>query len=121
MYDTEEDSQITARNTLAFLGEWLCLLRHGQDITQTPMGYVCQGWQLRSDHPFFTRRLINFDILNDSYTFQPNNESESNADEDADSGDDDFGFSEEEWNEDSEKDERNEGIEKNGNEVDEIY
>ncbi|KAJ0427087.1 hypothetical protein BJY00DRAFT_320561 [Aspergillus carlsbadensis] len=32
--------------------------RQGQDISDTPMGYVCQDWQLRSDHPFFTTRPV---------------------------------------------------------------
>ncbi|EAW10826.1 uncharacterized protein ACLA_053000 [Aspergillus clavatus NRRL 1] len=39
---------------LQFLQEWLTLRRHGQDISHTPMGYVCQGWRLRDDHPFFS-------------------------------------------------------------------
>ncbi|RAK78064.1 uncharacterized protein BO72DRAFT_477000 [Aspergillus fijiensis CBS 313.89] len=38
---------------MAFLQEWLALRRQGQDISHTPMGYVCQGRRLRSDHPFF--------------------------------------------------------------------
>lgn len=45
-----------AKTTLAFLMEWLSIRRQGQDITHTPMGYVCQGWTLRADHPFFAGR-----------------------------------------------------------------
>lgn len=45
--------QLSSKSILAFLGEWLAVRRQGQDITHTPMGYVCQGWQLRADHPFF--------------------------------------------------------------------
>ncbi|PYI00251.1 hypothetical protein BO78DRAFT_439495 [Aspergillus sclerotiicarbonarius CBS 121057] len=36
-----------------FLEEWFALTRKGQDFTYTPMGYVCQGRKLSSDHPFF--------------------------------------------------------------------
>lgn len=98
-HENEEDSQTTARNTLAFLGEWLSLRRQGQDITQTPMGYVCQGWQLPSDHPFFTQRLVDVNILSDGYTFQPSSQSEGDVDEDVDSEDEDVVFNEEERNE----------------------
>ena len=45
-----------AKATLAFLMEWLSIRRQGQDITHTPMGYVCQGWTLRGEHPFFAGR-----------------------------------------------------------------
>jgi hypothetical protein len=48
----------TSKDVLAFLNEWLALRRQGQDITHTPMGYVCHGRQLRSDHPFFMQRAI---------------------------------------------------------------
>lgn len=41
---------------LNFLQEWLAIRRKGQDFTHTPMGYVCQGRQLRADHPFFAMR-----------------------------------------------------------------
>ncbi|KAJ9485044.1 hypothetical protein VN97_g8318 [Penicillium thymicola] len=40
--------------TLAFLQEWLSLRRPGQDISHTPMGYICQGLTLWADHPFFS-------------------------------------------------------------------
>ncbi|KAE8417938.1 hypothetical protein BDV36DRAFT_295703 [Aspergillus pseudocaelatus] len=45
-----------ARSQLNFLQDWLTLRRQGQDISHTPMGYVCQGTRLRSDHPFFLDR-----------------------------------------------------------------
>ena len=54
-------AQIATKTTLAFLMEWLSIRRQGQDITHTPMGYVCQGWTLRSDHPFFLRRAVDQD------------------------------------------------------------
>ncbi|KAE8368446.1 hypothetical protein BDV27DRAFT_167987 [Aspergillus caelatus] len=41
---------------LNFLQDWLTLRRQGQDISHTPMGYVCQGTRLRSDHPCFLDR-----------------------------------------------------------------
>ncbi|KAI3088280.1 hypothetical protein CBS147353_187 [Aspergillus niger] len=40
-------------NYMSFLQEWLALRRQGQDISHTPMGYVCQRRPLRADHPFF--------------------------------------------------------------------
>ena len=40
-------------NQLGFLQEWLAARRQGQDISHTPMGYVCQRSPLRVDHPFF--------------------------------------------------------------------
>lgn len=38
---------------LTFLQEWLSVRRRGQDFAHTPMGYICQGKPLNSDHPFF--------------------------------------------------------------------
>ncbi|RAL03896.1 uncharacterized protein BO80DRAFT_487696 [Aspergillus ibericus CBS 121593] len=40
--------------SMSFLQEWLALRRQGQDISHTPMGYVCQRRTLRKDHPFFS-------------------------------------------------------------------
>lgn len=56
------DDQASAKNVLAFLNEWLAIRRQGQDITHTPMGYVCQGRTLRSDHPFFVQRSEQVDL-----------------------------------------------------------
>ncbi|KAF4338326.1 very large low complexity [Fusarium beomiforme] len=39
---------------LKFLQEWLTYRRQTQDIMHTPMGYMCQGKKLDSQHPFFT-------------------------------------------------------------------
>ncbi|KAL2868108.1 uncharacterized protein BJX67DRAFT_387489 [Aspergillus lucknowensis] len=47
-----------AKSHLGFLREWLAIRRQGQNITDTPMGYVCHDLQLRSDHPFFTTRVV---------------------------------------------------------------
>lgn len=44
------------RSQLNFLQDWLTLRRQGQDISHTPMGYVCQGSRLRRDHSFFLAR-----------------------------------------------------------------
>ena len=43
-----------ADKPLQFLQEWLALRRNGQDFTHTPMGYICQGKKLTSNHPFFS-------------------------------------------------------------------
>jgi hypothetical protein len=50
--DTSHSSETTA--VFGFLQEWLSLRRPGQDISHTPMGYICQGLKLRDDHPFFS-------------------------------------------------------------------
>ncbi|KAL2856357.1 hypothetical protein BJX68DRAFT_253486 [Aspergillus pseudodeflectus] len=57
--DESPDLWAVAKSRLSFLQEWLAIRRQGQDISDTPMGYVCQDWQLRSDHPFFTTRPVN--------------------------------------------------------------
>lgn len=71
------------RNTLAFLGEWLSICRQGQDITHTPMGYICQGWPLRSDHPFFIQRIVDRQQATSGPSFQAHGQV---ADEDEDEG-----------------------------------
>ncbi len=40
-------------NVIGFVLEWLTMRRKGQDITHTPMGYVCQRRVLTKNHPFF--------------------------------------------------------------------
>ena len=42
-----------SQNPLPFVQEWLGIRRGGQDITQTPMGYICRSRILTSDHIFF--------------------------------------------------------------------
>lgn len=42
-----------AKNPLGFVLDWLTQRRRGQDITHTPMGYVCQRRKLSVEHPFF--------------------------------------------------------------------
>ncbi|OCL12896.1 hypothetical protein AOQ84DRAFT_417852 [Glonium stellatum] len=41
---------------LTFLHEWLALRRRCEDFTHTPMGYVCQGKELKANHPFFVSK-----------------------------------------------------------------
>lgn len=52
---TSAEQQL-AQRFLKFVQDWLALRRQGQDISHTPMGYVCQGWKLRTDHPFFSTK-----------------------------------------------------------------
>ncbi|KAL4873947.1 hypothetical protein BDV12DRAFT_191814 [Aspergillus spectabilis] len=61
--DPTEETELSslcavAKNRLSFLQEWFAIRRQGQDITDTPMGYICQDWPLRSDHPFFSSRSV---------------------------------------------------------------
>lgn len=41
------------KQPLIFLQEWLAITRKGQDFSHTPMGFVCNGKPLLSNHPFF--------------------------------------------------------------------
>ncbi|PBP16318.1 hypothetical protein BUE80_DR012981 [Diplocarpon rosae] len=47
-----------ARKPLSFMQEWLAVRRKGQDFSETPMGYICQGRQLSPTHPFFVQREV---------------------------------------------------------------
>lgn len=53
-------SELNAPTTrlIGFLIEWLSLRRKGQDIMHTPIGYVCQGRPLNSEHPFFSLQYV---------------------------------------------------------------
>lgn len=53
-------SELNAPTTrlVGFLIEWLSLRRKGQDILHTPMGYVCQGRPLNSEHAFFSLQCV---------------------------------------------------------------
>ncbi|KAI9772802.1 MAG: hypothetical protein M1839_002303 [Geoglossum umbratile] len=53
---TRKQIRSFTKRPLSFLQEWLALRRKGQDFVHTPMGYVCQGRQLRASHPFFVVR-----------------------------------------------------------------
>jgi len=52
-YMESPDGAALSVNPAGFLFDWLALRHKGQDITHTPMGYVCQGWPLRNDHHLF--------------------------------------------------------------------
>ncbi|KAH8698926.1 hypothetical protein BGW36DRAFT_406791 [Talaromyces proteolyticus] len=52
--DISSNNSSQTENFVGFLQEWLSLRRQGQDISHTPMGYLCQGLPLRIDHPFFS-------------------------------------------------------------------
>lgn len=49
----EEDSKSFTEKPLLFLHQWLSIRRKGQDFIHTPVGYICQGKILTSDHLFF--------------------------------------------------------------------
>ncbi|TVY49278.1 hypothetical protein LOCC1_G002062 [Lachnellula occidentalis] len=51
----ESKSKVFARKPLTFLHEWLAVRRKGQDFASSPMGQVCQGKPLTSDHTFFIK------------------------------------------------------------------
>ena len=48
-----KQSAAPAGSLSTFLFDWLSIRRKGQDIVQTPMGYICQGRPLNERHPFF--------------------------------------------------------------------
>jgi hypothetical protein len=67
--DEEETLDTTPRyaqsftaQPLTFLQKWLAVKRKGQDFTQTPMGYVCQGKPLTADHAFFSETKTEPDV-----------------------------------------------------------
>lgn len=86
--------------------------RQGQDITHTVMGYICQGWQLWSDHPFYTQKFIDVDVSSDGYTYHPSSQGEIEIDEDVDSEDEDEG---EDDGEDGDEDENEEYVDEDKN------
>lgn len=49
----QETPKYFANEPLNFFQDWLSIRRKGQDISYTPMGYVCQGRLLTREHPFF--------------------------------------------------------------------
>lgn len=51
-----EQLRVPTANPASFLLDWLTLRRKGQDILNTPMGYVCQRRPLHQSHPFFVAR-----------------------------------------------------------------
>ena len=53
---SDQQADIFTQNPTNFLLEWLALRRMGQDITHTPIGYICQGRLLHESHHFFMTR-----------------------------------------------------------------
>ena len=49
----QEISKYFSDEPLNFFQDWLTVRRKGQDISYTPMGYVCEGRLLTREHPFF--------------------------------------------------------------------
>ncbi|EYE94590.1 uncharacterized protein EURHEDRAFT_412931 [Aspergillus ruber CBS 135680] len=76
------------------------------------MGYICQGWQLWSDHPFYTQKFIDVDVSSDGYTYHPSSQGEIEIDEDVDSEDEDEG---EDDGEDGDEDENEEYVDEDKN------
>lgn len=48
----------SSQSMLGFLRDWLTIRRFGQDHSQTPMGYLCDGNTLSAEHPFFRARKV---------------------------------------------------------------
>lgn len=65
-----------------FLREWLSLLRKGQDFTHSPMGYLCQGRQLNSDHDFFANKQDNSKGVLDPFDSKDNKIKEASGEGD---------------------------------------
>lgn len=52
MRPNEDASAPFAKDTATFLLEWLTLRRKTQDVSQTPIGYICTGRPLGGNHSF---------------------------------------------------------------------
>lgn len=74
---------------LTFLQEWLAFRRQGQDISHTPMGYICQGLPLRSDHAFwsYTKTEQQNDIAKSQFYAEGKGSAEGEHEDYYDSGD----------------------------------
>lgn len=54
LYNKGSKQELLSTSSLfAFLLDWLSIRRKSQDITLTPMGYLCMGKALHEMHPFF--------------------------------------------------------------------
>ena len=47
------EPELFTRAPLEFMQQWLSMRRKGQDFSQTPMGQVCSGKEIRGDSVFF--------------------------------------------------------------------
>ncbi|KAH7121598.1 hypothetical protein EDB81DRAFT_605619, partial [Dactylonectria macrodidyma] len=54
---------LSIEKPLKFLLEWLAFRRETQDITHTPMGYVCRRRLLKPDHSFFVTGADESDMI----------------------------------------------------------
>ena len=73
------------KNPIDFLWEWLTLCRKGQDITHTPMGYICQRRPLHKSHPFFIAQSADtVDVVAPSVEGTINENAEESEDGDTD-------------------------------------
>ena len=69
--------------TISFILEWVSLRRRGQDITHTPLGYVCQGRPLDIEHAFFvTSRAVDIGVVDSYHTNGTIAEAQEDEDED---------------------------------------
>lgn len=91
-YLASSDGAGFSTNPADFLLDWLTLRRKGQDVLQTPVGYVCQGRQLREDHFFF---VTSPDDLGNT-SARSLKEARLAADSDSDDGDSEMEWSTEE-------------------------
>lgn len=48
-----EPKKLFVKKPLTFMQEWLAVRRRGQDVANTPLGFITQGKPLSGDHPFF--------------------------------------------------------------------
>ncbi|KAH7117537.1 hypothetical protein B0J11DRAFT_493133 [Dendryphion nanum] len=69
-----EEVPMMTTNSISFLLEWLALRRKGQDVTHTPIGYICQGRPLDKAHSFFITQQTSvkdsmqlYDVASKSY------------------------------------------------------
>jgi hypothetical protein len=81
-------SDATMTETISFILEWISLRRKGQDIMHTPLGYVCQGRPLGSQHAFFVTTFAADSDVVESYRTN-GAVAEAQEDEDDDEEDDD--------------------------------
>ena len=58
LHDRTSSVPVFTHRPLSFLREWLSVCRKGQDILQTPMGYMCQKRTINKNHPFFTKLSV---------------------------------------------------------------
>ncbi|KAK3353831.1 hypothetical protein B0T25DRAFT_632188 [Lasiosphaeria hispida] len=90
-YMESPDGAAMSANPAGFLLEWLALRHKGQDITHTPMAYVCQGWPLREDHHLFAVQEGQFPVNLDPVVESTGSGGIWDSDRDS-SSDDEFTF-----------------------------